>query len=83
MFKNWLKINEAAGAFAITGNRGVFGWLSPRGNFYPTRPMQHLAAVTQSQELKNLIPGFDERMAELKNREQESLDSIENDEHPE
>ena len=83
MFKNWLKINEAAGAFAKTGPREVFGWLSPKGNFYPARPMQHLDAVAQSPELKSLLPSFDERMAELKSREQESEDLIANDEHPE
>ncbi len=73
-FKEWLAINEAG--------QKIFGWLSPRGNFYQVDMFQHIEAVEKVPELKNLIPNFDDEVAALEHLRQWSNDQIEAGEHP-
>jgi len=74
---------QAAGAFGRADNREVFGWLSPRGNFYQADLFGHIEAVGKSPELKRLVPNFDEEVADLERQRQYKNDLIDQGEHPE
>jgi len=70
---------EAAGRFP----RHIFGWLSPRGNFYEVDMYGHVEAIAQYPELKKLLPDLDEELVNLQSIKQWSLDQIDQGEHPE
>ena len=64
-------------------NKPLFGWLSPRGNFYQVDIFRHLNAISQFPELKNLIPNFDQEMEQVERHANNSQELIAQGEHPE
>jgi hypothetical protein len=69
--------------FLEMSNQKIFGWMSPRGNFYPSEVYEHLESIGKIPELKALVPNYDQEMEAIEHLARWSRTQMDLGEHPE